>query len=141
MINNKKTQMKENEFQAKCDEFVQKHVYTRANQETEFILKSEEKNKPFCYDDIINLYYTDEELKNDLGYENIQECKDNGEDIKTIYEYWKVSSNLIYWLKKNNYPIIEEYNIMCRTTTGQNISIDYIIRKIVKELYNIKLIK
>ena len=88
------------------------------------------------FEDIENLYYTDEELAR--NYDNIQEAKDNGEDMKEIFEWWRISEWLATKLKNHNEPIIDnDYGYWWgRTTTGQSITIDYVMGLISKDINN-----
>lgn len=90
------------------------------------------------YDDYQNLCMTDEEIKNCFDVsteEEIQEIRDNGEDMNEIYEHWLVSDWLINKLKEENEPILETdlETWWGRCATGQSIILDYVIQKIAYE--------
>ena len=90
------------------------------------------------YDDYQNLCMTDEEIKNCFDVsteEEIQEIRDNGEDMNEIYEHWLVSDWLINRLKEENEPILETdlETWWGRCATGQSIILDYVIQKIAYE--------
>ena len=99
------------------------------------------------FEDIENLYYTDEQIKENYQYdlkglneeeteEFIKNIRDRGEDIQEIYEYWIVSEWFFDKLKELKEPIVEwgGLYIWGRTTTGQSIALDYIIDKIRRSL-------
>ena len=98
----------------------------------------------FSFEDIENLYIDicpDCEEPIESGY--CEYCKTEVKDPELgnneIYEYWIVSKWLASKLRENNEPIIDSpysFNyIWGRTTTGQSIECDYVIEKIVKDLY------
>lgn len=109
------------------DNFVDQNVFMCASQLVDDLMKAE----LITYEDIENLYMTDDEIL-DAGYESIEKCRDNGEDIQEIYEYWFVSHWLYEELKKRNEPVIEtNYGwLWGRTCTGQMISMDSVIENI-----------
>jgi hypothetical protein len=58
-----------------------------------------------------------------------------------VYEHWIVSDWLAEKLKAHGERIDDDFagmTIWARTTTGQAISMDYVIRKITKELHSIE---
>ena len=66
------------------------------------------------YDDIENLYYTDEQLK-DMGYDNPDDARDNGEDIQEIFEWWLVTNWLAdEWFLGQPNPLayVETYTVV-----------------------------
>jgi len=120
-------QLKESEFQSKCGEFVAYKVFCCVSQEVQHILQSPTDNlgndAPFNWDDIENLY---EQYGTDEGdhYDS---------EIKEIFEWWKCDSWLIEKLAEEGEPVIRDFNLWGRTTTGQAIKIDSVIRKLVKK--------
>lgn len=75
------------------------------------------------------------------GYDNLLEILDERcreaeymlEEYKEISEYWVCSPWLIARLSERNEAVIPLEQIWCRCTTGQSISIDGVIREIVRE--------
>ena len=69
--------------------------------------------------------------------EQIQEAYDEAleqiQEYKEIFEYWICSPWLISKLSERNEAVIPHEQIWCRCTTGQSISIDGVIREIIKE--------
>jgi len=61
------------------------------------------------------------------------EAESQLEEYKEIYEYWICSPWLISKLSERNEAVIPHEQIWCRCTTGQSISIDGVIREIIKE--------
>ena len=61
------------------------------------------------------------------------EAESQLDEYKEIFEYWICSPWLISKLSERNEAVIEHEQIWCRCTTGQSISIDGVIREIVKE--------
>ena len=95
------------------------------------------------YDDIENLCLSDEQIKESyirdwdkIGdeEEEIQNIRDNGEDMQEVFEYWIVTEWFFDKLKSLNEPVIEWENlhIWGRTCTGQSIALDYTIDNIRK---------
>lgn len=62
-------------------------------------------------------------------------CIETSEYESEVYEQWAVSDWLAYQLKKRGYRVVEIGNLYIwgRGTTGQSISIDGVIRQIVRE--------
>ena len=62
-------------------------------------------------EDHINYYKSDKAIKYDFGVstdEEIQEIRDNGEDVQEIFEYWLCSDWFINQMKNQDEPILEE---------------------------------
>ena len=84
-----------------------------------------------------------EDYLNSLDNEELKEILDNSyfshldisdyDKPQEIYEYWKVSSWLIDKLAEEGEAVIKDFNIWCRTTTGQGIILDSVITKIQKK--------
>jgi len=93
------------------------------------------ESKLLDIDDMVNLYYTDSELK-EMGYSDVDEARDNGEDFKEIYEWWVVSDWLAGQLEKHGEPVlINDYGTWWgRTCTGQAIHLDSVIEEIYDEI-------
>ena len=112
--------------------FIQNHIYR--NQTALITHLQENFVEGFNFDDIENLYMTDEEIVNYMGsydedvseQELIDEVRDNGEDINEIYEWYLVSDWFLDRLREINEPIIDnnygEYWGRCGT--GQAICLD-----------------
>lgn len=83
----------------------------------------------------------DQQDRNTLLCNKIEEIDDLDPEQQEIYEWWKCNSMLISNLKDAGEPVIKFANIWGRTTTGQSISIDEVIRSIVKKLHNVEIIK
>lgn len=73
-----------------------------------------------------------DQLLDDLN-EVCDEAESQLGEYKEIYEYWVCSPWLIARLREKNEAVIPQEQIWCRCTTGQSISIDGVIRNIVKE--------
>jgi len=90
------------------------------------------------YDEYQNIYMTDDEIKNCFNVsteEEIEEVRNNGDDVNEIFEHWLVSDWLIDRLKEENEPILETdlETWWGRCATGQSIILDYVIQKIAYE--------
>lgn len=65
------------------------------------------------------------------------------EHYREVFEYWIVDSWMAEKLKQEGELIVEDFMegaigyIWCRTTTGQAISMDYVIREITKKYYDL----
>lgn len=98
------------------DEFVNREVFCCVSQEVEYILsRNDDENAPYSFEDIDNLY-------------------DENNEPQDVYEWWKVTPWLLAKLKDLGEPVIEHAYIWGRTTTGQAISLDYVISKICADL-------
>ena len=89
----------------------------------------------------INLYKSDETIKSDFGVstdEEIQEIRNNGEDVQEIFEYWLCSEWFISKMKEQDEPILETdlETWWGRTCTGQSIYLDYNIQELAYEYSN-----
>jgi len=111
--------------------FVSREVYYNESMLVEDLLK----DGKFQYEDIENLYKTDEELKDD-GYDDIDKARDDGADMKEVFEWWRVSDWLIEKLAKQGEPILRtDYgDYWGRTCTGQAIALDSVIEEIYDSL-------
>lgn len=129
--------------------FITPHIYRNQIQLINHLQKQEVEG--FTWDDINNLYMTDEEiikyfcLRDDMTEQDlIDEVRNNGEDRNEIYEWYLVSDWFLDKLKEINEPYIDndygEY--WGRTCTGQSIYLDYPIQKLAyKYSYDERLFK
>ncbi|HDZ77115.1 MAG TPA: hypothetical protein ENH41_03430 [Candidatus Omnitrophica bacterium] len=146
-------EVSETEFQDICSDFVGKEVYMCSTHETEYILKKawEDKEAPFSWDDIENGYIDicpscGEELDITTPDENDEYCCtacntsfDNPENNpQEIFEWWYVSSWLCDKLADLGHPVIKDYQLWGRCTTGQAILLDGVICNIVTEYRHVK---
>lgn len=114
--------------QEMLDAFVRDHVIF-----CQTILVEELFNKGlFEYDDVLNACYTEAEIL-ELGKHNEQHS-----EFKEVYEWWIVDEYLIKSLLDQKESLLENaYGTWWgRTTTGQSISLDPVIKKIFLELIN-----
>lgn len=95
------------------------------------------QDNPYAYDEIENLYMSDDEIADYFGVDEqyeIDNIRDRGEDVNEIFEWWIVDPFLYRQLKNHGEPVlhIEEYDwyLWGRTTTGQRIIDDYVIKRI-----------
>ena len=135
-------------------------VFGNSGYITEFL---EELQNRVDYDEVINAIEDEcdtediTELLEEVGceylsdiditdYDNIMAieefCSDNGIDTyeyeQEIMEYWAISKWLYDTLDAVGYPVSEFQGmyIMCRTTTGQMLSMDYVWQAILEYLEN-----
>lgn len=130
-------------------EFVMPHIYR--NQSHLINHLQEQEVEGFTWDDINNLYMTDEEIIKYADYRDdmteqdlIDEVRYNGEDRNEIYEWYLVSDWFLSKLKEIDEPYLDndygEY--WGRTCTGQSIYLDYSIQKLAyKYSYDERLFK
>jgi hypothetical protein len=85
------------------------------------------KREVFSYDDIINLYESEEEAKEN-GHED--------PEPQEIYEWWVVSEWMAEELEKQGEPLLKnDFGTWWgRTCTGQAILLDHVIDRIRAEL-------
>lgn len=126
---NKKTwdSLTESEKQRETERILTNEIYTRQNEAILFCLNAgrydngAEHETPFMWDDFENLYTLEE-----------------GEDEETpqeIFEYWFISDWFAERLKEHGEPVIIDYGVWGRTTTGQSWILDGVCRAIAKEVY------
>ena len=117
--------------------FIDKHIFA-----CQSYLVSELMSKDvISIEDYINLYKSDETIKSDYDVkteEEIQEIRDNGEDMQEVFEHWLCSDWLIDRLKEQDEPILETdlETWWGRTCTGQSIYLDYNIQELAYEYSN-----
>ena len=114
--------------------FIDRHIYACQSS-----LVHELMCKEFIsMESYINLYKSDETIKSEYDVtteEEIQEIRDNGEDVQEVFEHWLCSDWLIRKLKEQDEPILEtDFETWWgRTCTGQAIYLDYNIQKLAYE--------
>jgi hypothetical protein len=86
-------------------------------------------------EDYINFYKSDETIKSEYDVkteEEIQEIRDNGEDMQEVFEHWLCSDWFINQMKNQNEPILETDigTWWGRTCTGQAIYLDHNIQEL-----------
>ena len=113
--------------QDKLRQFVNNHVYLCQTYLVEEMLLD--------IDHVVNLFYTDSELK-EMGYSDVEDARDDGAEIKEIFEWWVVSDWLAKRLEAHGEPLlINDYGTWWgRTCTGQAILLDFVIEQIYDEL-------
>ena len=121
-------------------EFIHPHIFR--NQSSLITHLQGQEVEGFYYDDIENLYMSDEEILNymgsydeDMSDQEIIEVRDNGEDFKEVFEWYLVSDWFLDRLREINEPIIDndygEYWGRC--CTGQSIYLDHNIQELAYE--------
>lgn len=82
---------------------------------------------------------TDDETCNCPKCDYEADAGDSDECYKEVFEHWIVDSWLARHLREKGEHVVDDFmginHIWCRTTTGQAISMDYVIRQIAKEYY------
>jgi len=126
--------------------FIQDHIYRNQSALVTDMQKesySSECCYSFSWDNVENLYMTDEEILKYMGsydedmsdQELIDEVRNNGEDMNEIFEWYLVSDWFLARLREINEPIIDndygEY--WGRTCTGQAICLDHNIQELAYE--------
>ena len=113
--------------QDKLRTFVNNHVYLCQTYLVEEMLLD--------IDHVVNLFYTDSELI-EMGYSDVDDARDDGAEIKEIFEWWVVSDWLAKRLEAHGEPLlINDYGTWWgRTCTGQAILLDFVIEQIYDEL-------
>jgi len=139
----------ESDFQTKCSEFVKREVLCCQSSLVEELLSKE----IFSYDDIQNIYPTFDEEEIEAGVEcpsctqvvsktdsvtgQCEDCFEDEKEPQEVFEWWAVSGWLSEKLMEAGEPILEnEHGVWWgRTTTGQAIMIDGVIRGLVKRFW------
>ena len=132
--------------QRELDEFVNKHVFRNQSMLVDtlinegFINPEQIENEfPPITDEDIDEYLKEAEIDKDFGddiREYAREQVAQEQEPSEIYEWWLVSD----WLLKKLYDLgepvlnIDSESWWGRTTTGQAISLDYVIEQIYKTL-------
>jgi len=120
--------------------FIQDHIYR--NQSSLITHLQENYIEGFNFDDIDNWYMTDEEILDYMDsyddyrdLELIDEVRNNGEDIKEIFEWYLVSDWFLLRLREINEPIIDNHygEYWGRCCTGQSIYLDHNIQELAYE--------
>lgn len=93
------------------------------------------ESKLFDTEDMVNLFYTDSELK-EIGYSDVAIPRYSGDDCKEIYEWWVVSDWLAQQLEKHGEAmLINDFGTWWgRTCTGQSVFLDSVIEIIWDEI-------
>lgn len=127
----RKKMNKKEPTQRELEEFVHNNILNCQTYLVNEMLAKEFVN----YDDIVNLYLTDEQLKEN-GYDNPEEAKNNGEDMQEIFEWWLCDDWILSKLEKQGEPILKTDfgSWWGRTCTGQMISLDGVIKGIYNNL-------
>lgn len=112
-------------------QFINKHIYACQS----YLVSELMSKEVISIEDYINLYKSDETIKSDYDVETeeeIQEIRDNGEDMQEVFEHWLCSDWLIEKLKEQNEPILETdlETWWGRTCTGQSIYLDHNIQEL-----------
>lgn len=134
------------DFQHDCEQFVRNNVTYCQSSLVSKLLETDF----YSWDDVTNLheifgqYGTREEecqacISEDIVIidSNTGECEDCFDgSMQEIFEWWLVDSYLLNKLEELNEPVLRtEYeDYWGRTTTGQSIMMDGVIREIVKDL-------
>ena len=111
--------------------FIDRHIL--ANQS--YLVSELMSKEVISIEDYINFYKSDETIKSEYDVkteEEIQEIRDNGEDMQEVYEHWLCSDWFISQMKKQDEPILEtDFETWWgRTCTGQSIYLDYNIQEL-----------
>ena len=143
--------MTESELQRKADRLVQADVYVNMS----CIISELLRHDPELLDDMSHMYdptcpacgevfaefYGQQDTTDwtvtlkDTYCESCLEEVEPEPEPKEIYEYWSVSNSLARWLDDAGEAVhtdVHGHNIWGRCTTGQAISMDHVIREMVK---------
>jgi hypothetical protein len=116
--------------QEQAGNLVNKEVLQNQNSLIDHLMEKE----IFSYEDVGNLYKTDNELL-DEGFKAEEIENGDADNMKEIYEWWLVSDWLLDKLEAEGEPVLRtDYGDWWgRTCTGQAIALDSVIQKIAKE--------
>lgn len=127
-------QVDQSTLQQIASDLVRKEVFVN---QSSLVSELFEKQIIDC-DNYENFCMTDEMIKehhNVETEEEIQEIRDNAEDIQEVFEHWVCSNWLIEKLKEQGEPILEtDFETWWgRTCTGQSIYLDHNIQELAYE--------
>ena len=133
--------MNELELQRKADRLVQADVYVNMS----CIISELLRHDPELLEDMSHMYdptcpacgeiFAEFYGQQDTTCEACLEEVEPEPEPKEIYEYWAVSNSLARWLDDAGEAVhtdVYGHNIWGRCTTGQAISMDHVIREMVK---------
>lgn len=111
------------EIREQAERLINNEVYICQSSLIDYLLK----RGIFNYEDVHNMEYSKEELK-DMGY------NEDDNEYKDIFEWYAISTRLAEDLQELGYPVlINEYGQwMGRTTTGQSLILDSIIYQVLE---------
>ena len=112
-------------------QFISNHIYCNQSCLVSKLMDKE----VISIENYINFYKSDETIKADHDVkteEEIEEIRDNGEDMQEVYEHWLCSDWFISKMKEQDDPILEtDFETWWgRTCTGQSIYLDYNIQEL-----------
>ena len=111
--------------------FIDKHIFACQS----YLVSELMSKEVISIEDYINFYKSDETIKSEYDVkteEEIQEIRDNGEDMQEVFEHWLCSDWFINQMKNQNEPILEaDLGVWWgRTCTGQSIYLDHNIQEL-----------
>jgi hypothetical protein len=117
--------------------FISKHIFTSQSYLVDELLQRE----VISVDDYENLYMSDEQIKSHFNVSSkkeIEEIKDNGENMNEVYEHWLCSDWFISQMRKQEEPILSTdlETWWGRTCTGQAIYLDCNIQELAYQYSN-----
>lgn len=136
------TTMAQATLQQRADLLVEKEVYCHVGGLVEMIQEMANKSSDFEWESYAFMCEpTDEQIKEYIEENTTDQYTPDEDDARSelqfveVLEYWAVSEWLAEKLKENGEAVVEFglTNVWGRTTSGQAISIDYVIEKIVEQ--------
>ena len=111
--------------------FIDRHILACQS----YLVSELMKKEVISIEDYINFYKSDETIKSEYDVkteEEIQEIRDNGEDMQEVFEHWLCSDWFINQMKNQNEPILETDigTWWGRTCTGQSIYLDHNVQEL-----------
>lgn len=126
----------ESDFQRQCGDFVGREVRACMTAEVYFILRGSEEveDSPYSWEDVENFYHSFESAKEGGMIDEDTPESEYDPIMQEIFEWWAVSEYLYRQLRDRGEPVLEG---ACsyywgRTTSGQAILLDSVIREIVR---------
>jgi len=124
--------------------FVARNVYCCVSNIVDYVLRQDDTEAPFTWEDIENLYRpicpecgNPVEVRGTNYYHCDfcdKEVDPEEEEQQEIFEWWIVSPWLINELAARGEPVIRHMNIWGRTCTGQAILLDDVISEICSDM-------
>lgn len=124
-----------NELRDMAERIVENNIIMNASNLIADLLRLDPKIGSVSWDEMENLYITDEEVAIEWGYASLEQMQDDGADQQEPLEWWFVTNWLFNALRDRNEVVLDsDYGpLWGRGTSGQRIVMDSVIEELAKE--------